>query len=150
VGEALAGRAERLKGYTIALEVFDRPASFDPLVNPIVRMEAGRLRDRLHGYYKSTGRFDRIVIALPKGAYAPKINFRRESLEGPEERGTHISDIPRGVDATRLSAISHCRPEGTVSEEARDAFLRGLAAFWRYSRESCFEAQEYFFRAIKL
>src|SRR5262245_44757588 len=79
VGEALAGRADRLKGYTIALEVFDRPASFDPLVNPIVRMEAGRLRDRLHGYYKSTGRFDRIVIALPKGAYAPKINFRRES-----------------------------------------------------------------------
>ena len=81
VGEALAGRAERLKGYTIALDVFDRPSSFDPLVNPIVRMEAGRLRDKLRDYYELIGRFDPIVVELPRGAYEPKIEIRREPLD---------------------------------------------------------------------
>ena len=51
VKEALAGRGERLKGYNIALEVFDRPESFDPTVDPLVRVEAARLREKLREYY---------------------------------------------------------------------------------------------------
>src|SRR3990170_5361623 len=51
VNETLAGRGHRLKGYTIAREVFDRPEEFDPNLDPIVRMEAARLRDRLREYY---------------------------------------------------------------------------------------------------
>jgi hypothetical protein len=51
VNEALAGRGERLKGYNVALEVFDRPETFDPIVNPIVRIEAARLREKLREYY---------------------------------------------------------------------------------------------------
>ena len=47
VNETLAGRGERLKGHNIALEVFDRPETFNSNVDPIVRMEAARLRDRL-------------------------------------------------------------------------------------------------------
>ena len=47
VNETLAGRGERLKGYNIALAVFDRPQNFDPAVDPIVRIEAARLRDKL-------------------------------------------------------------------------------------------------------
>jgi tetratricopeptide (TPR) repeat protein len=152
VGEALAGRAERLKGYAIALDVFDRPSSFDPLVNPIVRMEAGRLRDKLRDYYESIGRFDPIVVELPRGAYEPKIEIRREPLDRSDREGlgAHRSGSPLGLDELRLSKISHRRLDGTSSPEARDALLRGLAAFWRYSRQSCFEAQEHFSRAIKL
>jgi tetratricopeptide (TPR) repeat protein len=137
VSEALAGRADRLKGYTIALEVFDRPTSFDPLVNPIVRMEAGRLRDKLRDYYESIGRFDPIVIELPRGAYEPKIVFR-----GPEPLDDSVFEGPSPHLAGKLG--------GTSATEARDALHRGLAAFWRYSRQSCFEAQEHFSRAIKL
>jgi hypothetical protein len=44
VNETLAGRGERLKGYNVALEVFDRPETFDPTVDPLVRIEAARLR----------------------------------------------------------------------------------------------------------
>src|SRR5262245_38020610 len=47
VNETLAGRSERLKGYTIALEVFDGPETFDPTVYPLVRIEAARLREKL-------------------------------------------------------------------------------------------------------
>ena len=47
VTETLAGRSDRLKGYNIALEVFDRPETFDPTVYPLVRIEAARLREKL-------------------------------------------------------------------------------------------------------
>ena len=76
VKETLAGRSERLKGYNIALEVFDRPETFDPVVDPIVRIEAGRLREKLRDYYEAEGQNDPIRIELPKGSYAPHIELR--------------------------------------------------------------------------
>jgi hypothetical protein len=45
VNETLAGRGDRLKGYNIALEVFERPETFDPAIDPLVRIEAARLRE---------------------------------------------------------------------------------------------------------
>ncbi|MFA5958122.1 hypothetical protein [Hyphomicrobium sp.] len=77
VVETLAGRGDRLKGYTIAVEVFDRPTSFDPVIDPIVRVEAGRLREKLRDYYHGEGESDPIHIDLPKGAYAPLFEFRQ-------------------------------------------------------------------------
>ena len=55
VEETLAGRAERLKAYTIAVDVFGRDKSFDPQTDPVVRMEAGKLRRRLERYYLGAG-----------------------------------------------------------------------------------------------
>jgi TolB-like protein len=78
VNETLAGRSERLKGYTIALEVFDRPETFDPTVYPLVRIEAARLREKLREYYGTDGQSDPIQIDLPKGSYTPHIEFRTE------------------------------------------------------------------------
>ena len=76
VNETLAGRSERLKGYNVALEVFDRPETFDPTVDPLVRIEAARLREKLREYYGTEGQSDAIHIDLPKGTYAPLIEFR--------------------------------------------------------------------------
>jgi TolB-like protein/Tfp pilus assembly protein PilF len=84
VNETLAGRGERLKGYTIAVEVFDRPESFDPAVDPLVRIEAARLRDKLREYYEGDGHNDPIRIDLPKGAYAPHIEFRQTAASGDQ------------------------------------------------------------------
>lgn len=72
VEETLAGRPDRLKAYTIALEVLGRDAGFDPQNDPIVRMEAGKLRRRLDHYYLKAGRDDPIQIEIPKGGYAPR------------------------------------------------------------------------------
>ena len=88
VNETLAGRGERLKGYNIALEVFDRPETFDPTVDPLVRIEAARLRDKLREYYEADGRSDAIHIDLPKGTYAPLIEFREgeQQVKGVSKR----------------------------------------------------------------
>ncbi len=83
VNEALAGRGARLKGYNIAQAVFDRTETFDPNIDPIVRLEAGRLRDRLREYYEGDGQGDPIRISLPKGTYTPHIEFRRAPTLDP-------------------------------------------------------------------
>lgn len=75
VEESLAGRADQLKGYTVALAVFDRDESFDAQADPIVRIEARRLRHDLNGYYAGTGRDDPVYITVPKGAYVPNFQW---------------------------------------------------------------------------
>jgi adenylate cyclase len=70
VDETLGGRADRIKAYNIALTVFDRAEDFDPLIDPIVRIEASRLRRSLEHYYLTAGKSDRVRIDIPKGSYA--------------------------------------------------------------------------------
>ena len=76
VNETLAGRGERLKAYNVAVEVFERPETFDPITDPLVRIEAARLREKLREYYGTDGQGDAIHIDLPKGTYAPLIEFQ--------------------------------------------------------------------------
>ena len=71
VEEALQGRADRIKAYSIAIEVFGRDASFDAQNDPVVRIEAGRVRRALEHYYLLTGQQDPILITIPKGGYVP-------------------------------------------------------------------------------
>jgi adenylate cyclase len=70
VEQTLAGQGERLKGYTVAIEVFGRPPDFDAQSDPLVRVEAGRLRRRLIEYYADEGRDDPVRIDLPRGSYS--------------------------------------------------------------------------------
>lgn len=69
----LRGDQHQLKEYTIAMSVFDRPAEFDPRLDPIVRVEAGRLRQKLTRYNESDGKDSAIRIEIPKGSYVPLI-----------------------------------------------------------------------------
>ncbi len=71
VARALAGDAECLKEYTLAIEVFDRPQSYDPRLDSVVRVEARRLRRKLQAYYRGDGSRDRVRINYPKGSYVP-------------------------------------------------------------------------------
>ncbi|HEU0016994.1 MAG TPA: tetratricopeptide repeat protein [Methyloceanibacter sp.] len=134
VHETLAGRGERLKGYSIALEVFDRPETFDPVADPIVRIEAGRLREKLRSYYETDGIGDPIHIELPRGSYLPRIAFRN-TVDGA------VAAPP---------AIIRVREAGAGEGEARDALLTGLGRFWRYTREACAEAQHHFAEAVEI
>ena len=74
VDETLADRSSQLKGYTIAVSVYGRPDGFDPQVDPIVRVEAGRLRRALDRYYLTAGKNDPVRIKIPKGRYVPKFH----------------------------------------------------------------------------
>jgi len=82
VAEALAGRSDRIKAYSIATAVFGRDKSFDSQTDPIIRIEAGRLRRSLHHYYLTDGRDDPIRIEIPKGSYVPTFEHRPKG-DGP-------------------------------------------------------------------
>ena len=78
VGEAIAGRRNELKEYVIGVQVFGKEDSFDPRTDPIVRVQARRLRAKLVHYYREEGRADEWIVELPKGGYAPTFK-RREA-----------------------------------------------------------------------
>lgn len=91
VEQALAGRAGELKGYTIAVEAFGRPAEFDPQSDPIVRVEAGRLRKALNLYFAAEGVRDPVRIAIPVGAYVP--SFTRLGFPEPEAATASLEPV---------------------------------------------------------
>ncbi|MGF1475419.1 MAG: hypothetical protein ACFB6S_07645 [Geminicoccaceae bacterium] len=98
VSEALAGRDDRLTGYSIGLDVFDRPQNFDPAIDTIVRVEARRLRQSLQSYYTLDGSTDEIEITLPKGSYVPVFSPRQVENKGEgsdlQHKGPLIAVLP--------------------------------------------------------
>jgi adenylate cyclase len=117
VEETLAGRGKLLKAYNIALAVFGRDENFDPLIDPIVRIEAGRLRHSLDRYYVTAGANDSLRIDIPKGSYA--VSFTRTNNKPPQDNGDlacediHVFPaelpLPRGAgsaDALRMFALA--------------------------------------------
>jgi TolB-like protein len=107
VDESLAGRGDRLKGYSIAIAVFDRDESFDPQTDPVVRLEARRLRRALDHYYLTAGRADPIRIEIPRGGYAP--------IYGPQAAPAEVS--------TAASAAAGRVPEADPVPRGRARFL---------------------------
>jgi adenylate cyclase len=83
VERTLEDGGQRLKGYTIGVEVFGRPADFDAQSDALVRVEAGRLRRRLIDYYANDGAADPIRIELPRGNYAVDYRFAAARVEEP-------------------------------------------------------------------
>src|SRR5262245_29816987 len=100
VTEAAAGRGDELKEYVVGVQVFGKEASFDPRTDPIVRVQARRLRARLTRYYHDEGQQDEIIIELPKGGYAPVFKRReprtasRPSLTATLARRNTITVLP--------------------------------------------------------
>lgn len=115
VEESLAGRAADLKEYVIGVQVFSRPESFDPRTDPIVRVQARRLRARLDRYYRDEGHADDVVVELPKGGYAP-IFRTRESVSAPRATlGEALAE--RHTITVRLFA--DCSPAATLAPLCR-------------------------------
>src|SRR5208282_6306588 len=71
--KSLAGEADGLKEYTVGLDVFAKPATYDPRQESTVRMHVGRLRQKLAEYYRTEGVDDLVVVDLPKGGF--KVTF---------------------------------------------------------------------------
>jgi adenylate cyclase len=76
VERTLAGEGDRLKEYAVGVEAFDRDEKYDPRIDSIVRVEAGRLRTKIDEYYSSEGAADAVQISLPRGGYVPKFDRR--------------------------------------------------------------------------
>jgi len=85
VERTLAGEGSQLKEYLLGTEVFGKGPDFDPRLDPVVRVEARRLRAKLHEYYDGPGRADPIRIVLRKGGYTP--TFEQLGLERNADPG---------------------------------------------------------------
>ena len=124
--EALGGRGGELKEYVIGVEVFGKEPSFDPRTDPIVRVQARRLRSRLVRYYREEGQGDELIIDLPKGGYTPV--FRRR--EAARRRRPSLTTRAGRTQYGRGAALRRSHARASTLEHfcggLRDEIVHGL------------------------
>jgi Tfp pilus assembly protein PilF len=128
---AVANPGRPIKEIQVAMAVFDKDASFEPRLDPIVRVEAGRLRLRLLEYYAKAADEESIIIEIPRGGYIP--HFR---VLGPAQRAPGARDTENPV-AYRLCLKGRYfwgkRTAGDLAKAA-EYFRRALAVDSGYAR----------------
>lgn len=131
VTETLAGRSGLIKGYTIAVEVFGRDESFDAQTDPVVRLEARRLRRDLDSYYIDAGRHDPVRIHIPKGGYVPQFE-RQATAPRPEPADPAPAAAPSMPEAPapQVPAQGRLRPTRRQLALAGVACLALIVAGW--------------------
>jgi adenylate cyclase len=126
VEEVLAGRAAYLKQAAIAVEVFGRKPDFDAVIDPIVRVQAGRLRRSLERYYLLSGDGDFIRIELPKGSYAPVF---QETCEKSAPRMTVIEPASTWPTVVVYPFGLHSSHEEAAATQAREELTAELGRY---------------------
>lgn len=125
VEKTLAGEADGIKGYTVATQVLGRKADFDPNLDPIVRIMAGRLRRALEQYYLVQGKGDAVIIDVPRGAYVPLFrSVSRQEGEGiviPGVRQESILALPSGPSVAVMPLLN------LTGDRKQEFFTEGLA-----------------------
>jgi hypothetical protein len=71
--KAIAGEADNLKEYVVAIDGLGKSSTYDPQHNSAVRIQMGRLRQRLGEYYRNEGKTDPMIVDLPKGPLSPNL-----------------------------------------------------------------------------
>jgi hypothetical protein len=125
VERTLDGHADEIKESVIAIEVLGRNSSFDSKSDPIVRVEAGRLRDRLGSYYEGEGLADRTLISIPKGGHVPEFSERDPPTPSKKIDVLRLSILPPDGSSFESFAIS---PDGR--KLAFTAGLNGEVMLW--------------------
>ncbi len=124
VEETLAGRSNLIKAYSIATEVFKRGDDFDAAADPIVRVEAGRLRRALENYYLTDGKNDSLRIEIPKGGYLPE--FRMTAAE-PSHKVYTPAIAPETNPTSTLPTVIVLPFQFQGDDTAYEYFSSGLA-----------------------
>src|SRR5271156_663468 len=94
--KSIHGSADSLKEYTVGLDVFGKPASYDPRQESTVRMHVGRLRQKLVEFYRTEGVDDPIIVDLPKGGF--KVTF--EPRPEPRQAEPLAAALPPAASAS--------------------------------------------------
>ncbi len=110
VEETLAGRGDRIKAYNVALTAFDRSDDFDPQTDPIVRIEASRLRRALEHYYLTAGKNDPLRIGIPKGSYVATFRYAELGPVAPPDGEIPPPDRAAPSPAARQRLASMRKP----------------------------------------
>jgi serine/threonine-protein kinase len=120
VGRTLAGDTASLKENLLGTEVFDRGIRYDPRTDPVVRVEARRLRAKLDEYYASYGAEAEVIIRIPKGSYVPAFERRNYADAG-------VAAAPRAVEPSAGNHSVAVLPFASVGADPEtDYFADGL------------------------
>ena len=122
VDKTLAGETDQLKEYAVGIEVFERDDKYDPRLDSIVRVEAGRLRTKLDEYYNGEGAASPIRINLNKGGYAAQ--FTR-------------AEAPPAVTPAAAAPVATSAPKSRATIPLAAVLLIAIGAmvFWLGSRD---------------
>ena len=101
---SLAADATHLKEYTIGVDAFGKPPEYDPRLDSTVRIQIGRLRQKLVEYYRSEGKDDEMVVDLPRGRFKLVCELRSEAVHASPDTGSISqaaeSEVPSAVLGT--------------------------------------------------
>jgi tetratricopeptide (TPR) repeat protein len=123
VETTLRGEADRIRAFTIAVEAFGRDQGFNPQGDPIVRVEAARLRRAIEQYYAGPGADDPVEILVPRGGYVPRFSYRAgeaESVPAPDAATAATASRPpvriglRAIAAVALLGLVGAAVIGTL------------------------------------
>ncbi len=118
VDKTLAGQDQEIKEYTIGINVLSLDSGFNPQLNGIVRIHAGRLRRALKEYYHETGKADSILIEIPKGSYIPSFHLH-DKIE--------LVEITEKIKLARKKPVVAVLPFRNINKDSsRDFFADGL------------------------
>ena len=125
VERALEGEGAELKEYYLGLEVFRRDESYDPRIDPIVRVQARRLRAKLESYYEDEGKGDEILIELPKGAYVPVFRARSQQSgqAGPDGTGGAAASRSRTTESSQPASSLAVLPFVNMTSDVETGHL---------------------------
>jgi hypothetical protein len=127
VTRTLDGQTDSIKGYTIATQALGRSEDFDPQIDPIVRVEAMRLRKSLEAYYAGSGATDPVRITIPRGNYIPIFEHHSPFHDSPGLQAAAQSSQPPSLVFVWLNRLTKrpLLPRGFATRAA----LGGLALF---------------------
>jgi hypothetical protein len=126
VDASIAGTADELKEYTVAVDALGKPSSYDPRQESAVRMQVGRLRQKLAEYYRTEGAEDSIVVDLPKGGFRVVFEPRKPVFE----------QVPRHEPAMEETHAGGWRPREIVLAACLVIAVAGLVFFAVRFRQS--------------
>jgi hypothetical protein len=121
--KSLSGTADSLKEYTVGLDVFAKPESYDPRQESVVRMHVARLRQKLAEYYRTEGVNDAVIVDLPKGGF--RVTFEQREI-APDP----VVALPEEVPAPR-TWISREKILGALLVAAAACALWFGISLWR-------------------
>ncbi|MBY5786698.1 hypothetical protein HFN62_23595 [Rhizobium leguminosarum] len=108
------GRSDTVKAYSVAIDVFNRPASFDPSSDPIVRIEATRLRETLQKYYEDLGDEPGARLDIPRGRYVP-VFVERDHPPCPLEESDSADENASSAEPTPDAIVPRAAKAPAVS-----------------------------------
>ncbi|OHV69876.1 hypothetical protein LCM4577_04760 [Mesorhizobium sp. LCM 4577] len=133
-----AGEADRLKGVSIAMDVFGKDGDFDASTDAVVRVQAGRLRELLEQYFANEGVAEPVRIAIPRGGYVPSYELNEIRLPGNARPASDTVTQRPDVSAEAAAAVpEHLDSSGpgqpaalTAPAAPAQSLTRQLRFFW--------------------